>query len=124
MKKLWMLAAVFFVCGFNGGTSLISVSLAGSGEKLTYIDLINRLTDLEQLAVLPTPGEKCQQWSSYDRASKYDKASGKYVNWFANGDGGGIIRREGNTQVFAEMEGPGVIWRIWSALAKDGHVRI
>ncbi|MGB2808342.1 MAG: DUF2961 domain-containing protein [Sedimentisphaerales bacterium] len=129
MKKYWMMMAVFVVCVFYGGTSLISAPVArpaatGSGEKLTYIDLINRLTDLEQLAILPAPGEKCQQWSSYDRASKYDKASGKYVGWFANGDGGGIIRKEGDTQVFAEMEGPGVIWRIWSALAKDGHVRI
>jgi hypothetical protein len=97
---------------------------AAGGEKLTYIDLINRLTDLEQLAILPAPGEKCQQWSSYDRASKYDEASGKYVGWFANGDGTGIIRKEGDAQVFAEMEGPGVIWRIWSALANKGHVKI
>ncbi len=109
MKKFWMIMAVFVICGFCGGISLISVPVAraASGEKLTYIDLINRLTDLEQLATLPAPGEKCQQCSSYDRASKYDKASGKYVGWFANGDGGGIIRKEGNTQVFAEMEGPG-----------------
>ncbi|MHC4543881.1 MAG: glycoside hydrolase family 172 protein, partial [Planctomycetota bacterium] len=129
MKKFWMIMIVFVVSGFYGGTSLISLpvaraALAGSGEKLAYIDLINRLTDLEQLAILPTPGEKCQQWSSYDRASKYDKASGKYVGWFANGDGNGIIRKEGDTQVFAEMEGPGVIWRIWSALANKGHVKI
>ena len=92
--------------------------------EFTYIDLIDRLTDMEQLATLPAPGETCQQWSSYDRASKYDEAGGKYVGWFANGDGGGIIRKEGDVQVFAEMEGPGVIWRTWSALAKDGHVKI
>ncbi len=125
MKKYWMIVA----CSFCWCALLISLlctrpAYAAGGEKLTYIDLINRLTDLEQLAVLPAPGEKCQQWSSYDRASKYDKASGKYVNWFANGDGNGIIRKEGNTQVFAEMEGPGVIWRIWSALANKGHVKI
>jgi hypothetical protein len=74
--------------------------------------------------VLPVPGEKCQQWSSYDRASRYDEATGKYVAWDANGDGGGIIRREGDVSVVAEMEGPGVIWRIWSALADKGHVKI
>jgi len=129
MRKYWMFIVVFIVCGFYGCTSLISAPVASAAEantaeKLTYIDLIDRLTDLERLATLPAPGEKCRQWSSYDRASKYDKASGKYVGWFANGDGGGIIRKEGDTQVFAEMEGPGVIWRIWSALAKDGHVRI
>jgi hypothetical protein len=129
MGKCWMCVVVLMVYGFYGCGSLISApvvqpSVVGAGGKLTYIDLVNRLTDLEQLAILPAPGEKCQQWSSYDRRSIYDKASGKYVGWFANGDGGGIIRKEGDTLVFAEMEGPGVIWRIWSALAKDGHVRI
>jgi len=97
---------------------------AGAGERLTYLDLIGRLTDLEALAVLPAPGEKCQQWSSYDRASKYDEKTGKYVAWSANGDGGGVIRREGDLSVFAEMKGPGVIWRIWSAAAAKGHVRV
>ncbi|HWH69464.1 MAG TPA: DUF2961 domain-containing protein, partial [Candidatus Sulfotelmatobacter sp.] len=42
----------------------------------------------------------------------------------ANGDGRGIIRREGDKEVLAEMEGPGCIWRIWSATPKQGHVRI
>jgi hypothetical protein len=79
---------------------------------------------LEHLATLPDAGEKCVQWSSYDRRSKYDSASGKYIDWAANGDGEGIIRREGDVQVFAEIEGPAVIWRIWSALANQGHVKI
>ncbi len=96
----------------------------GATEKLTYVDLIGRLTDMEYLATLPQPGEKCMQWSSWDRRSKYDEASGKYIDWDANGDGGGIIRKEGDELVFAEMEGPGVIWRIWSALPKEGHVKI
>jgi hypothetical protein len=39
--------------------------------------------------------------------SKYDEATGKYIGWDANGDGNGIIRKEGKL-VFAEMEGPGV----------------
>ncbi|HPD16271.1 MAG TPA: DUF2961 domain-containing protein [Planctomycetota bacterium] len=99
-------------------------AIASAGEKWTYLDLVGRLTDLEALAVLPAPGEKCQQWSSYDRASQYDEKTGKYVRWDANGDGNGIIRREGDKEVFAEMEGPGVIWRIWSAQAGDGHVRV
>jgi hypothetical protein len=101
----------------------IAVS-AGAQEKFTYVDLAKRLTDLERLAVLPAPGDTCAQWSSYDRASKYDVAAGKYVAWDANGDGGGIIRREGDLSVFAEMEGPGCIWRLWSAKADNGHVRI
>jgi len=93
-------------------------------ETLTYVDLVKRLTSLERLATLPEPGEGCAQWSSYDRNSKYDETTGKYVDWAANGDGGGIIRKEGEQLVFAEMEGPGCIWRTWSARPQEGHVRI
>ena len=128
MRKFLIIAIGFIMCVSYGCGLLVSSSAPQAGrrgpEKLTYIDLINRLTDLEHLATLPAPDEKCQQWSSYDRGSKYDEASGKYVGWFANGDGGGIIRKEGDLQVFAEMEGPGVIWRIWSALANEGRVKI
>ena len=103
---------------------LVAASTAGAGERLTYVGLVKRLTDLEALAVLPPPGEKCQQWASYDRRSRYDEATGKYVGWAENGDGTGIIRKEGASEVFAEMEGPGVIWRIWSARTGPGHLRI
>jgi len=99
-------------------------SMADAQEKLTYVDLVKRLTDLEHLATLPPLGETTVQWSSYDRASKYDEQTGKYVGWDANGDGHGIIRKEDNQSVFAEMEGPGCIWRIWSAKPLEGHVRI
>ena len=99
-------------------------ALAASGPTLSYLDLLKHLTDLEQLAVLPAPGEHCAQWSSYDRKSRYDASSDKYINWDANGDGDGIIRKEGDQLVLAEMEGPGCIWRMWSAMPKEGHVRI
>jgi hypothetical protein len=102
----------------------LGVDSVSAAERLTYVDLVNRLTDLEYLATLPAAGEKCAQWSSYDRRSKYDSASGKYIDWTANGDGDGFIRKEGDVQVFAEIEGPAVIWRIWSALADQGHVKI
>ena len=110
--------AIIAICVFWG------VDSVSAAERLTYVDLVNRLTDLEHLATLPAPGEKCAQWSSYDRRSKYDSVSGKYIDWSANGDGDGIIRKEGDKQVFAEIEGPAVIWRIWSALANEGHVKI
>ena len=67
---------------------------------------------------------KNSQWSSYDRASRYDSQTGKYVHWDANGDGNGIIRKEGDQIVMAEMKGPGCIWRIWSAATGKGHVKI
>ena len=103
---------------------LVIYSVSFSAENLTYVDLIDRLTDLEHLATLPDAGEKCQQFSSYDRRSKYDEASGKYVEWYANGDGDGFVRKEGEDFILAEMQGPGVIWRIWSAFLKEGHVKI
>jgi hypothetical protein len=99
-------------------------SANADNRKLSYIDLIHRLTDLVHLAFMPAPGETCAQWSSWDRKSQYDEASGRYVGWDANGDNNGIIRREGNEQVLAEMKGPGVIWRIWSAKPEQGHVKI
>ena len=116
MRKLafFALLTMCVVCG----------PLVGAEEKLAYVDLVKRLTDLERLSVLPAPGEQCMQWSSYDRASRYDEKTGKYLAWGANGDGTGCIRREGDNIVMAEMEGPGCIWRIWSALAGDGRVRI
>ncbi|MBN1123899.1 MAG: DUF2961 domain-containing protein [Sedimentisphaerales bacterium] len=104
--------------------TLLALPVLTHAEELTYLDLIERLTDLEHLAVLPALGETCQQWSSWDRASTFDSGTGQYLRWDANGDGTGIIRTEGDRQVFAEMEGPGVIWRIWSAKDGPGHVKM
>ena len=79
-------------------TGLITLAtclpLSAAEQKLTYVDLVNRLTDLEHLATVPAPGEQCVQASSYDRKSSYDAATGKYAGWDANGDGDGIIRKE------------------------------
>jgi hypothetical protein len=97
---------------------------AEAAETLTYVDLVNRLVDLERVAALLAAGERCAQWSSYDRASRYDEATGKYVNWNANADGTGIIREEDGKQVLAEMAGPGVIWRFWMAHAGKGHIKM
>jgi hypothetical protein len=112
------------VCALGVGLMLVCARLWAAEQTLTYVDLVKRLTDLEYLATVPEVGEQCVQWSSYDRASRYDAASAKYLGWDANGDGDGIIRKEDGKLVFAEMEGPGCIWRIWSAAPKEGHVRI
>jgi len=113
----------FLVLVFAAGT-LWAGRAAVAQETLAYGDLVRRLIDLEHPAVLPAPGETCAQWSSWDRRSKYDAQTGKYVAWDANGDGNGMIRREGDRWVMAEMEGPGCIWRTWSARAQAGHVQI
>ncbi len=121
-SSLWGVGFGVFL-GF--GIWELGFASAPAGESaLTYVDLVHRLTDLERLATLPSPDERCAQWSSYDRTSRYDPASGKYIKWDANGDGGGYIRKEGDKFVLAEMEGPGCIWRIWSATPGAGHVRI
>lgn len=91
---------------------------------LTYPELVNRLTHLEYLAIPPVTGEKCMQFSSYDRASKYDSATDTYTGWDANGDWGGCVRMEDKQMVMAEMEGPGCIWRIWCPEAHRGNVKI
>ena len=97
---------------------------ARTAETRTYPDLVNCMTDLSRLAVLPEAGEKCAQWSSYDRTSRYDEKAGEYVAWGANGDGAGFICKEGGQIVMAEMDGPGCVWRAWSAAAAKGHVKI
>ena len=96
---------------------------AAAQQKLTYPDIVGRLYDLERLAQPPVAGERCGNFSSHDRGAKYNEKTGRYENWHANWDGGGRIRREGNGIVAAEIEGPGVIWRVWSALAQKGHIK-
>ena len=100
------------------------LSIDVSAEETSYPDLVARMIDLERLAVLPQMSERCAQWSSFDRRSRFDADTGKYVDWHANGDGTGFIRKEGESLVLAEMDGPGCIWRIWSARPQKGHVKI
>lgn len=97
---------------------------AAAEPAFSYADLVQRMIDLEHPATLPAAGEKCAQWASWDRSSRYDAETGKYVDWAANNDGPQFIREDGDQVVMAEMEGPGCIWRIWSARAEQGHVKI
>ena len=109
-----VLAAMFAVSG---------ISLAEPVE-LSHADLVSRMIDLEGLAVLPLPGERGAMCSTYDRKSAYDEATGKYIDWSANGDQSGFIRKEGDNKVIAEMEGPGCIWLIHASTANANHVKI
>lgn len=111
--------------------SLVVFTLFACGEKekeekLSYSDVVMKLTDLKSLAQLPEPGEESAMWSSYDRKSKIDSTTGKFIEWDANNDGlrPQFIRKEGENEVLAEMEGPGAIVRIWSASPKEGRVKI
>lgn len=99
---------------------------APAAGRLTYIDIVRRLYDVRLLAEPPLPGERSGSMTSGDRASRFDGATRKYVDWRANADGKGFIRKEGDGGdiVAFEQEGPGVIWRIWSAKPENGAVRI
>ena len=97
---------------------------AVSQQSLSYIDLVKRLYDLEHITTPPAMGEMSGNFSSYDRRSRYDSGTDTYIAWGANGDGSGYIRKEGDNIVVFEKDGPGVIWRFWSALAKEGHIKI
>ncbi|OPJ62531.1 glycoside hydrolase family 172 protein [Clostridium oryzae] len=91
---------------------------------LSYEQLIKRLYDLEALAVPPVDGETSGNFSSYDRSSVYNEETDMYENWGANDDGSGYIRKEGTSIVAFEADGPGVIWRVWSAYPDQGHIKI
>ncbi|MBP7935272.1 MAG: DUF2961 domain-containing protein [Phycisphaerae bacterium] len=95
---------------------LLRTQVAVGEVRLSYSELLSFLTDLNRLPVIE-PGVYCRQFSSYDRRSRLDEATGKYIDWEANGDSGQYIRVDPDTQegVMADMEGPGCIVRIWSA---------
>lgn len=102
----------------------ILLPCARGGTVYSYADLVGQMTDLERLALLPDPGEQGALFSSYDRRSRYDETKDGYEAWDYNDDTQGAVRAEGDQLVLAEMQGPGVIWRMWSARAQSGHVRI
>ena len=99
-------------------TILLTVAaLAWSQQPLDYAYFVNRLVDLDALPGLE-PGTSCKQASSYDRRSHDPRY------WDANGDAGqyetydpkkhGPPLREGEA-LMAHINGPGCIFRIWSA---------
>ena len=91
-------------------------------EKLDQAALLRRMIDLDRLADPPPVGEITGMFSSYDRKSKVDRA-GNLIDWNANADWGQFIRTEDEGwSVMAEMDGPGVITRIWSA-NPSGQIR-
>lgn len=91
---------------------------------MNYCDLLHRLEDLTALCE-PPGAERSGCFSSTDRASVYDALTDRYLCWDANDDGSGYVRRAGNGDIVAlEMDGPGVIWRIWSALPQRGAMRV
>ncbi|UCD27800.1 MAG: DUF2961 domain-containing protein, partial [Planctomycetota bacterium] len=106
----WIIAVSIIVPGIYPDAK------AATTEVKDYSYFLEKLVDLDGLPVL-SEGIQGKQFSSYDRASRYDEASGKYIQWDANGDAGKYISVDPRTQeaLMAEIDGPGCIWRIWSA---------
>ena len=105
---------------------LLFSSLIGCAQNklLTYENIISSTYDIPKLATLPPKGEKGALASSYDRRSKYDEKNDTYLEWRANGDYKGVVKYEGEYAVLADIKGPGVIWRTWSASVADGKVQV
>src|SRR5580658_5348991 len=100
MKKYIVLVSAFFL-----GLSALGVQ----ADTYSYPQLVSRMTDLRQLAKLPVAGEKTLLVSSYDRRSRYDATTDKYIDWGANADWANGIRKEGDETVLMEVKGPGCI---------------
>jgi hypothetical protein len=92
-------------------------------RKVTLASLLEQMTDAGELARAPDPPFRAALASSHDRESV---APGS-PTWFANHDSGNFVRdetREGRRErVLADVAGPGVLTRIWSANPK-GTLRI
>jgi hypothetical protein len=85
--------------------------------QLDYPALLARMTDVDWLWQPPVAGERCVQFSSYDRASH--KGPTDVHAWYANGDRGQYLRvveKDGAKEfVTVDAKGPGCVARIWSA---------
>lgn len=104
--------------------SLLAVLAApGAAQTITQAELLGRLLDLDRLTRPPPAGERTGLFSSYDRAS-HTVQDGRYVQWDANQDAGQFMgRTPDGWDVWASLDGPGAITRIWcSELA--GEIRI
>lgn len=96
---------------------------ASQGATITYPEIVSRIYSLAHLAEPPGKGEKSGNWTSYARAAQYDPASGAYKDWGEFDDSAGVLRKEGDSDVVVEAKGPGVIWRVWSAYPRQGHIK-
>jgi len=95
--------------------TLAMSALAARAAEVTYADILKQLTDLDRLT-RPYTGYRAGQYSSWDRGSR--------EVWGANGDAGHYLRVEENGEaVMMDQDGPGVIYRIWSA-NPQGKIRI
>ena len=117
--------------------ALLTAVSASAQKTVTFKSLLENLTDREALTRSPEVKFTMKAATSYDRSSKvnnpadglFKKGQAKVGHgWFANGDGGGIIRVENingrKEKVIMDVKGPGAIVRWWTTYYKKGTVRI
>jgi len=110
---------------------LLAGGVSGAGE-ITTGSLVTEMVDLVRLSEFPDPPYRTVQYSSYDHRSRVPNTP----EWFANSDGFGreplpnfekILKKPGSDGVgeylMAEVEGPGVITRGWTARI-NGEIRL
>jgi hypothetical protein len=96
------------------------LALCAHAKEIPYEELVRNLHTPELLSILPQEGVRMQLYSSYNRRSQYDKATGKYVDWDWNFDylsgreatselDYNYIGKEGDDLVFVDHKGPGVL---------------
>lgn len=113
---LWLSAACAAPAP-DGSVPSPAGGVAASPVALDYPGLLARMVDVDWLAVPPRVGERCIQFSSFDRgsvgapyASEVSYANGDRGHYLSVGEEGGV-----RTCLMAEASGPGVVTRIWSA---------
>jgi hypothetical protein len=94
-----------------------AAALAQASSRLDYEPLLRRMVIADWLWQPPLAGERCVQFSSYDRRSQAGPADPDA--WYANGDRGqylGVVETAaGREHILADVQGPGCVARLWSA---------
>ncbi|MCC7395440.1 MAG: DUF2961 domain-containing protein [Planctomycetes bacterium] len=106
---MWMRGLVMSCC--------MGLAVAQQAPPLDLAALLQRYVDTDWMWTPPVPGERCLQFSSFDRRSLAGPADP--VAFYANDDRGHYLRKEtrdGQAEfVLADVDGPGCVARIWSA---------
>jgi hypothetical protein len=94
-----------------------AVPAAGQQEPESLRTMLGMLLDHDWLSWrAPPAGERCVQWSSYDRGSDAGPGS---AGWYANHDRNHYLRvvdgPAGEEHVLVDAKGPGCLVRLWSA---------
>ena len=78
--------------------------------QVTFAGLLDEAVNPAALTKLPNPAYQSLLATSYNRESKKRGEPG----WFADSDGTGYIRKDGDEYVMMEHTGPGCITKIWT----------